>query len=140
MRRVLRPQWVGWFFLWTSGIHVGIVAADPGFYGHFADEALLPGLERAWAQVFMPHAAVCGLLIAAGEAGLGLLLLGSPRQRRVGWVGVIGFQVALMAFGWGFWLWSVPVLLLLVPAAMADSRSVTSPRVPTRRDSPHPAP
>lgn len=120
--RVLRPQWVGWFFLWTSGIHVGIVASDPGIYTHFADQALLPGLAHAWSQVFMPNAVLLGLVLAAGEACLGLLLLGSARQRRAGWVGVIAFHVALMAFGWGFWIWSVTALALLVPAAVADSR------------------
>lgn len=38
------------------------------------------------------------------------------------WAGVIVFHVAPMAFGWGFWLWSVPALSLLVPAALSDVR------------------
>lgn len=61
--------------------------------------------------------------MAAGEGILGLLLLvGRGRLRAVGWVGVIVFHVALMTFGWGFWLWSVPALALLVPAAVSDTR------------------
>jgi hypothetical protein len=112
---------VGCFFLWTGGIHVGIVAAGPDLYRHFADAALVPGLTDAWRTVFMPHPALAGLVVAAGEALLGFLLLaGSPTRRRIGWVGVIGFHVALMCFGWGFWLWCVPALVLLVRAARQD--------------------
>jgi hypothetical protein len=33
---------------------------------------------------------------------------------------VIAFHLALMAFGWGVWLWSVPGLAGLVPAALRD--------------------
>jgi len=82
------PRYVGWFFLWTSGIHVGIVAADPGLYRHFADGAFVPGLSEAWRSVFMAHPSAAGLVVAAGEAVLALLLLlGSRPYRRVGWVG-----------------------------------------------------
>lgn len=56
-RRVLRAAWVGGFFVWTAGIHVSIVAADTGFYRHFADGALVPGLSDAWRVVFMAHPA-----------------------------------------------------------------------------------
>lgn len=117
----LDPRDVGWFFLWTSGIHVGIVAAGTEFYRHFADEALVPGLATAWRSLFMAHASWGGLVVAAGEAVLGLLLLSaSTSGRRWGWIGVIAFHAALMCFGWGFWLWSVPALVVLVSGARAD--------------------
>jgi len=116
----LPPRSVGGFFLWTSGIHVGIVAADPVFYQHFADSALVPGLAPAWRSVFMSHAALYGLVVASAEAALALLLLGSPRSRRAGWCGVVGFHAALLCFGWGFWVWSLPALALLVRSARRD--------------------
>jgi hypothetical protein len=119
----LRPRQVGSFFLWTSGIHVGIVAADPGFYRRFADDALVPGLSSVWRTVFMAHPATGGLLLAAGEALLGLLLLArTVGRRRLGWAGVIAFHIALMCFGWGFWIWCVPALLLLANGAQRDGR------------------
>lgn len=127
-RWTLPPTYVGWFFLWTSGIHVGIVAADPGLYTRFAEGALVPGLSSTWSATYMAHPAVAGLCVAAGEATLALLLLvGSMRWRRVGWIGTITFHVVLMGFGWGFWLWSVPALLLLVRAARADWRPTGGP-------------
>ncbi|MGC4112045.1 MAG: hypothetical protein QM747_16850 [Nocardioides sp.] len=117
----LRARWVGQFLLWTSGIHVGIVAAHPELYRHFADGAIVPGLTAAWRSWFMSAPAVCGLVVAGGEAGLALLLLSArPERRRAGWLGVIAFHVALMAFGWGFWLWCVPALVLLVRSAHHD--------------------
>jgi hypothetical protein len=119
-RLVPAPRHVGWFFLWTSGIHVGIVAADPGYYRHFADGALLPWLTQAWHATFETHGAFFGLVLAAGEAMLGLLLLGSWTRRRLGWTGTITFHVTLMLFGWGFWLWCVPALVVLVRGAAAD--------------------
>lgn len=126
--RALPPRYVGWFFLWTSGIHVGIVAAGADFYRHFADEALVPGLDRVWRSWFMAHPSLGGLWVAAGEALLGLLLLSpSPVRRRWGWTGVIAFHVTLMCFGWGFWWWSVPVLVLLVTGASADGMNLDGP-------------
>jgi hypothetical protein len=122
------PRYVGWFFLWTSGIHVGIVAAGTDFYRHFADQALVPGLSAAWRSAYMSHATAGGLTVAAGEALLGLLLL-SPAwaRRRWGWAGTIAFHVALMCFGWGFWLWCLPALALLVPGARADRTTPDGP-------------
>ena len=122
-------RYVGWFFLWTSGIHVGIVAADPGLYRHFADGALVPGLTGAWRSVYMGRAAMSGLVVASGEAGLALLLLlGARRWRRLGWVGAVAFHLVLMLFGWGFWLWSVPALALLLRAAESDWSTGEGPR------------
>ena len=121
-------RYVGWFFLWTSGIHVGIVAADPGLYRHFADGALVPGLTAAWSSTYMAHATVSGLVVALGEATLALLLLlGSRTWRRLGWTGVVAFHLALMCFGWGFWLWCVPAMSLVVPAARRDLAAPDGP-------------
>ena len=125
--RALSARFVGLFFLWASGIHVGIVAADPAFYRHFADGSLLPGLTAVWDSVFMAHAAASGLVVAAGEALLAALLLGPPQWHRVGWAGTIAFHLALMCFGWGFWLWSVPALAVLVRGAVADRASTDGP-------------
>lgn len=133
MRRpswTLRPSYVAWFFLWTSGIHVGIVAAGPDLYRHFADGALVPGLTSLWRSTFMADPAVAGLLVALGEAALATLLLGPRRWRRMGWAGTIAFHLALMCFGWGFWIWCVPALTLLVCGARQDRRRSEGPRSP----------
>lgn len=108
------------FFLWTSGIHVGIVAADPQFYRHFATSSFLPFVRHGWADIVMADPVVWGLLLAAGEAALGALLLVGGRAAKAGWVGVVAFHLLLMLFGFGFWLWSVPAVIILVQLLRAD--------------------
>ena len=109
----LGRQLVGGFFLVTGGIHVGIVAADTEFYRHFADAGLFGFVREGWAEVFMARPAVWGLLLAAGEITLGVLLLVGGRAAPWGWAGVIGFTVLLGLFGFGFWSWCLPALALL---------------------------
>jgi hypothetical protein len=111
---------VGCFFLFTGGVHLGMVAADVEVYRHFADGSLVPFVRDAWTDIFMAHAAVWALLVMTGELAMGVLLLRGGTAAKVGWVGVIAFHVALLLFGWGFWLWSVPVLAFLFWAARRD--------------------
>jgi hypothetical protein len=111
---------VGGFFLTMAGVHLGIVAAGPSAYRHFADAGLFGFVRTGWADVFMAAPAFWGLCLFAGEAVLGALLLVGGRAARVGWVGVVLFHLLLMLFGVGVWLWSVPVLLVLVPMAVRD--------------------
>jgi hypothetical protein len=103
-----------------GGIHIGIVAAGTQTYRHFADGALFGFVRSAWADVFMAHPAVWGLLLALGEITLGAALLRGGRGAQWGWMGIIAFQVLLMVFGWGFWLWSVPALAVLYAGARHD--------------------
>jgi hypothetical protein len=111
---------VGGFFLFTGGIHLGMVAADTEVCRPFGDAALVPLVREAWADVFMAYPAVWGLLVMAAELALGLMLLAGGPLARVGWVGVIAFHGALMLFGWGFWLWSLPALVFVVTMARKD--------------------
>ncbi|HET8961335.1 hypothetical protein [Nocardioides sp.] len=122
-RRVRR--FVGCFYLTMAGINAGIVFADAGSYRHFADASYLPFVTRMWQDVVMAHPAVWGLLLAGGEIVLGTLLLHGGRAAQAGWLGVIAFHLLLMTFGFGIWLWSVPVLALLIPAAHADWPALT---------------
>ena len=110
----------GGFYLAMGGIHVGLVSADTETYRRFADGALFGFVRTGWADVFMAHPAVWGLALAAGELTLGVLLLLGGRPARVGWVGILAFQVLLMLFGWGFWLWSLPALGMLTLGVRRD--------------------
>jgi hypothetical protein len=61
-----------------------------------------------------------------GETLLGVALLLGGTWAKVGWAGVIAFHVALMLFGFGVWLWSIPVPAMLVPLASADWPSLSN--------------
>ena len=108
-----------------GGIHVGIVAADTETYRRFADGALFGFIRSAWADVFMAHPAVWGLLLAAGEITLGVMLLTGGALARWAWLAVAAFQVLLMLFGWGFWLWSLPALAVVYLGARRDWAALT---------------
>ena len=113
-------RFVGGFYLIMGGINAGIVFADPQTYQHFADDAYLDFVTQQWNELVMANPSFWGLLLAAGEILLGILLLQGGPWVRIGWVGVIAFHGLLMLFGLGIWLWCIPVLAVLVPAARAD--------------------
>ena len=120
MRTAVGRKIVGGFYVSMGGVHLGIVASNPAFYRPFASEAYFDFVRSGWEQVFMAYPRVWGMALVVGETLLGVALLVGGRWAKAGWVGVIAFHVALMLFGFGIWLWSIPVLTLLVPLARAD--------------------
>ncbi|QSR33397.1 hypothetical protein CFI00_0185 [Nocardioides sp. S5] len=123
-------RFVGGFYLVMGGLNAGIVLADAESYRTFADESFSSSVTDAWRQVVMTHPLAWILLLAAGEVVLGLLLLRGGPAARAGWVGVLVFHVLLMSFGFGFWLWSIPVLAVLAPAARADMVALVATAAP----------
>ena len=131
-------RFVGGFYLVMGGINAGIVVGDPETYRTFADGSWSSFVTQAWHDVVMAHPLTWILLLAAGEVTLGVLLLRGGPAARAGWVGVVAFHVLLMSFGFGFWLWSVPALAVLVPSARADWPALATPPRPGPRTSPPP--
>ena len=133
-RTFARRHWggpvVGGFYLSMGGVHLGLVAADTETYGHFADAGLFAFVRDGWQEVFMAHATTFGLLLAAGETALGVLLLLGGRYATLGWAGVIAFHLLLMLFGFGVWLWCLPAIALLVHLARRDTSTSWSSPVP----------
>ena len=123
---------VGGFYLTMGGVHVGLVAADTDVYRHFAGGAFFAFVRTGWQDIFMAKPAVFGLLLAAGEIILGVLLLLGGRAATLGWAGVVTFHALLMLFGFGFWIWSIPALSLLVYLARHDNAAGLKPRAPLR--------
>ena len=127
--RLVARHVVGGLFLVTGGVHLGLVAADPQVYGHFADAGLLPVVREGWAQIVMANPAFWGLLLMAGEIVLGTLLLVGGRAARWGWAGVIAFHALLLLFGFGIWLYAGPALVALLLLARLDLRQDSGQRV-----------
>jgi hypothetical protein len=119
-RRHVAREIVGGFYLTMAGVHLGLVSADAQVYRHFADHGLFPFVRDGWQTIVMAHPSIWGLLLMTGELTLGTLLLVGGRAARWGWIGVIVFQALLMLFGFGFWLWSVPALVVLILLARRD--------------------
>jgi hypothetical protein len=113
----------GFVALFGSGaaIHTFLALTTPDSYDNFADAALFSWTTEAWQNVFMAQPTVWALLLAAGELTIAVLLV---KSRRVGYAAVILFHLALMLFGWGFWLWCVPALGFALPAARHEFRRI----------------
>ena len=54
-----------------GGVHLGLVAADPDVYRHFADDALFGFVADGWREIVMARPELYGLLLMAGEIALG---------------------------------------------------------------------
>jgi hypothetical protein len=65
------------------------------------------------------HELFIGLLIVF-EAAAGALVLVEGRVRQVALALLIGFNIALVSFGWGYLLWSVPMVAALSLLRRAD--------------------
>ncbi|TDO58801.1 hypothetical protein EV651_10976 [Kribbella sp. VKM Ac-2571] len=107
-----------------AGIHAVLAVTTPRSYDGFADAAFFNWTTDAWQNIFMAHPTLWALLLAGSELAIAVLLV---RARRLGYLAVIVFHLALMLFGWGFWLWCVPALAFAVPAAwhaFQDPRSI----------------
>ena len=119
---------LGVMFAGGAAVHVAIVVTGTETYRHFADTAFIPFVKQAWLSVFMPHAALLGLLLAAFELAIGLLILAGARKTTLGLVAAIAFHLGLMLFGWGFWFWSVSMLVMLVVLLRYDFGNALRPR------------
>jgi hypothetical protein len=110
---------LGGFYLTMAGINIGLSIGDPQTYNGFAHAAHFDWVSSAWQSIFMAHPALWAALLGLGEVLVGIALLTGGRWSLLGYAGVIAFHLALLLFGWGVWLWAVPVLLVVVPAARA---------------------
>ncbi|MFF0341424.1 hypothetical protein [Kribbella sp. NPDC004875] len=115
----------GFVAVFASGacVHVILALTTPRSYDGFGDAGLFGWVENGWQSVFMAHPTRWALLLAAAELTIAVLLVTVPLA---GYVAVVLFHLALMLFGWGFWLWSVPALALAVPAAVHTARAGTA--------------
>ena len=105
-------------------------------YSDFADHSTLSFVTDTWRSVVAPHqGAFIGLLIAF-EAVVGVLVLLAGRPAVVGMIGILGFHVGLMFFGWAFWVWAIPMLVgvaFLLRAQLIELRQAR-PAASVKRD------
>jgi hypothetical protein len=92
----------------------------PTIYRPFADESPFGWVSDGWQDVFMAEPRVWALLLAAGELLIAVLLLIRPR---LGYLAVVAFTVALALFGWGFLIWCVPTLAVVLLSMVREERT-----------------
>lgn len=78
-------------------------------YSGFADGASTSFVRDRWESVVVPHHGLFIGLLIAFEAVAGLLVLIEGWVRQTALLLLIGFNLALLSFGWGFLVWSAPM-------------------------------
>lgn len=111
---------LGWFFVLCGCVHIVLAATDPQVYSAFAQEALFPFVRTAWREIFMADPDGWALVVAEVEFLIGAALLLGGVWARIGYLAVITFHIALMMFGWGFWMWSIPAIVGITALALGD--------------------
>jgi len=100
-------------------------------YAAFADASYLPFVRTTWRSVVAPNQVLFIGLLVVFEAVAGILVLTGGRRAELGMVAMLGFHVALLSFGWGFYAWSLPMLaavsLLLAAQRAEDRGAATAP-------------
>lgn len=82
-------------------------------YGRFAVGSPWAFVRETWVSLVVPNRWLFIGLLIVFEAAVGLLALAGGRRTQVAYVAAILFHVALLSFGWGFALWSVPMVAAL---------------------------
>lgn len=116
------------FLLAGAAVNAAFLATGTD-YAAFADASYLAFVRDTWRSVVAPNQVLFIGLLVVFEAVAGVLVLAGGRRAQVGMLAMIGFHAALLSFGWGFYAWSVPMLiaLLLLLRAQRDHDRRTAP-------------
>jgi hypothetical protein len=92
-------------------------------YAEFADGAALDVVRETWRDLVVPNHDWWIAALVVFELTIGSLALVGGRWSRVAYGLAIAFHVALLSFGWGFALWSVPMIAALATLLNAERRA-----------------
>jgi len=90
-------------------VNAALLAAGE-HYADFADASYIPFVRDTWRDVVVPNHYLFIAMLIGFEAAVGVLVLHGGRRAQLGFVAAIAFHVALLSFGWGFYLWSIPMI------------------------------
>lgn len=104
---------VGVLYLGAGALVNALLLATGEDYRDFADGSYIAFVRHTWRSLVVPNHVFFIALLVAFEAAVGLLTLVGGRRAQLGLVAAIAFHTALLSFGWGFYLWSVPMIVAL---------------------------
>jgi hypothetical protein len=92
-------------------------------YADFAEGSFIPFVRETWASLVVPNVGIFIPILIAFETFVGITVLMGRRWTQAALVAAIGFHVALMAFGVGFFIWSVPMIAALATLLRRELRA-----------------
>ena len=109
-----------------AAVNLGMLLRGDDYAG-FADGAYVAFVRNTWESLVVPnHHWFIGALIVF-ELAVGLLALSGGKRTQVAYAAAIAFHVALLSFGWGFYLWSIPMIAALVTLLRAERSPADAP-------------
>lgn len=124
---------VGALFVGAGALVNGVYLAQGVDYSGFADESQFAFVRETWAGVVAPDQVLFVSLLVAFELAVGVLVLLGDRRTELGLWAAMAFHVALLAFGWGFALWSLPMIGAFALLLRAQRRHGAVPTTVERR-------
>lgn len=98
-------------------LYIGAGAAANAFFllrgddfAEFADGAYIAFVRDTWRSLVVPNIEIFIGLRIAFELAVGVLAALSGRRTQLAYAAAIAFHVALLSLGWGFYLWSGPMI------------------------------
>jgi hypothetical protein len=116
---------VGLLMLVGGALFNAVNLGTGGDYAGFADGAHFGWVTTAWRAVVAPNQPVFIGLLVAFEAAVGVLILLGGRRTQLGYLGAIGFHLALWLFGWFVTIYVLVILPALVLLLRAERRATT---------------
>ena len=111
---------VGALFFGAGALVNAVFLLQGEDYSGFADGSALAFVRDTWASLVVPdhHAFIWTLVLF--EATVGLMAVRGGRTTQSAYALAIAFHVGLLFFGWGFWLWAVPMIAAFVTLLRAE--------------------
>jgi hypothetical protein len=123
---------VGVLFIIGGALLYVINLATGADYAGFADPAHFAWVTAAWRAVVAPNQILFIGLLVVFEATAGVLAISGARRTPLGYLGVIGFYLALWLFGWFETVSCVIMLAPMVLLLRAERRNRPRPGRPCR--------
>jgi hypothetical protein len=117
---------VGVLMLAGGALFNAVNLATGGDYAAFADSAHFDWVTTAWRAVVAPQQPVFIGMLVIYEAAVGVLILLGGRRTQLGYVGAIGFHLALWLFGWFVTIYALVIVPALVLLLLAERRAAGS--------------
>ncbi len=118
------------FLVFGALVNAVYLVTDWDSFAAFGEMSQVAFVRDTWASLVVPNTGVFIGLLILGEAVAGVLVLAGGRRFEAGLVGLLGFHVGLLVFGWWLWLYAVPMLAALALLLRAQRRN----RVDVARD------
>ena len=106
-------------------------------YADFAERSYIPFVRDTWQSLVAPNHTFFISVLILFEATVGVLVALGGRRTQLGLVAAIAFHVALLSFGWVYYLWSLPMIAALARLLRAECRphgSLSAVEGPTATD------